>query len=128
MKDMYGYFLLTIQTVMMGLAIVSFYCVIRIGGIVGVVGSIPGLDCFLALLVMFNRVATFHRDSSTVLRQWEAGSETRKSEWSKEVKSMRHLKFVIGSTYFIDKMSLLTICKIVFDGSVNTLLMSRSYS
>lgn len=129
-------YMITLAGAKILLVLFSVFCTygaIRLNGIMAISLGWIGSSCTIFLAITLNTLAEFNVQSMSALqvfrKQMAAGSsndgETPSKWFRMKVNSLREFRVQIGSAYYIDKPIILTTFKIIFDATINFLLMNK---
>ena len=112
-------------------AVLCTYGAIRFHGLIAASFACIGTSCTVFLAILLGITAEFNSKSKLLLVALgrsivSSGSRTTRKELAvlrRRVRAMTDLKFHVGGLYFVDKAIVMTTFKIIFDFTVNLLIL-----
>ena len=112
-------------------AIFCTYGAIRFHGLVGISFAWIGTNCTAFLAMMLGIMADFNGKSKQLLIMFKLGAVKCKRDATagdsallqRQLRALREMRFQMGALYFVDKQNVMTVFKVIFDFTINLLIL-----
>lgn len=108
----------------LGLVVFCTYSAVRLDGFIALMLGIMGLTTGTILIVFFSNLANVYEMSMDLKRKLQSlgFSRSRTSLLGKRVRALRPIRFWMISSYYVDRLLVLTIIDTIVDTSISFLL------
>ncbi|CAG7827074.1 unnamed protein product [Allacma fusca] len=123
-NETYRHLFPVLKSLWAAVIVLTFYGAIRFHGVVSFTLLIFGLNCAIVFAFMFGVFAEINKRWKILLHSWRKQVQSNMGIYRKTLDSLTEQRIFIGNLYFVDKLMVLTLCKVISDVAINVLLLN----